>query len=149
LPLTKVLLPLFEAIVNSIHSIEQAVINDGYIDIYIERESGILASELWSIKNFTIVDNGIGFNEDNFKSFKTPYTTFKESKGSKGVGRFLWLKAFNSVSIESFYSEDRVNFRRTFDFIISEDGVENLEIEEIATSNRKTIVKLLDLNENY
>jgi hypothetical protein len=68
LPLTKVLLPLFEAIVNSIHAIEQAMINDGYINIYIERESGILASELWSIKNFVIVDNGVGFNEENANS---------------------------------------------------------------------------------
>ncbi|UBF28693.1 ATP-binding protein [Kovacikia minuta CCNUW1] len=149
LPLTKALLPLFEAIVNSIHAIEQAKISDGYIDIYIEREPGLLASEFWSIKNFVIVDNGIGFTEENFQSFKRPYTTYKESKGSKGIGRFLWLKAFKSASIESLYKENNISFSRKFDFVISDSGIENLLIEEASSHEQKTTVKLLDFNDNY
>jgi uncharacterized protein YeeX (DUF496 family) len=149
LPLTKALLPLFEAIVNSIHSIEQAEINDGYIDIYVEREAGLLANEFWSIKNFVIVDNGLGFSEENFKSFKRPYTTYKESKGSKGIGRFLWLKAFKSASIESVYKENNIFLRRKFDFVISDDGIENLLVEEVDFPERKTTVKLLGFSDNY
>ena len=44
--------------------------------------------------HITITDNGCGFDEKNFSSFTTADSRFKESKGAKGVGRFIWLKAF-------------------------------------------------------
>lgn len=154
LPITKSLLPVFEAIVNSIHAIEEASISNGQIDVFIERDrdQGILISEYtesWPIKNFVIVDNGIGFNEENFKSFQTSDTTYKASKGSKGIGRFLWLKAFKSVLISSIFSENEDLYKRNFDFSLTEEGITNHLLEKTNEKQRKTSISLLHFEDKY
>lgn len=120
LPTSEPLLPLYEAVVNSIQSINQANISNGNIYIEIEREDSLslIERENWEtdIENIVIHDNGIGFTEDNFKSFNTYASDFKKMLGCKGVGRMIWLKAFDSVKVESTYCEDGNWFHRTFTF---------------------------------
>ena len=74
------LFPLFEAIVNSIHAIEDSGLdsNGGSIKVEILRDTQQLALPLGSKKSpryditgFRVIDNGIGFTESNMKSFKT------------------------------------------------------------------------------
>ena len=73
---TQVLLPLFEAVVNSIHSIQRMKINNGIIDISFNRDNsqgdlfqdGINTNQK---KDFVIIDNGEGFNKTNYKSFRS------------------------------------------------------------------------------
>ena len=109
LPSTEPLLPLYEAIVNSIQSIEESGNKNGRIDIEIQRESQMqLFGESWEtdIENIIIRDNGIGFNQQNFESFDTYASDFKLGKGCKGVGRIMWLKAFSHVEINSSYESE-------------------------------------------
>ena len=77
LPKTNVLYPLFEAVVNSIHSIDAAMklagaTNplDGIIRIKIIRSTQVTTSaeSKSDIIGFEIIDNGIGFNTDNYLS---------------------------------------------------------------------------------
>jgi len=72
LPNAKPLLPLFEAVVNSIHSIDDMRINDGYIKILICRDnhqSGLIdGANLSAIDGFKVIDNGVGFNWENYES---------------------------------------------------------------------------------
>ncbi|TAE92050.1 MAG: hypothetical protein EAZ81_04135 [Verrucomicrobia bacterium] len=109
LPKTKPLLPLLEAVSNSIHAIEDAGILDGRITIRILRDiEGSLsldedAKGLVDIVGFEIIDNGTGFDDDNFGSFETCDSRFKASRGAKGIGRLLWLKAFTEIRIISNY----------------------------------------------
>ncbi|WP_105432915.1 ATP-binding protein [Neorhizobium sp. T6_25] len=128
LPRRSGLIPLFEAVVNSIHAIEErfgtpeAVGNSGTIDIHIRREPEQLALNLpggrrqRTITGFEIVDNGVGFTQQNWDSFNQLDFTLKADKGCKGVGRLTWLKAFDDVAIESWYIEDQVLNHRSFDF---------------------------------
>ena len=63
---SRCLLPLFEAIMNSLHSIEESETKDGRIEIRIERDESqktLVASDSASfpVSGFTIIDNGIGF----------------------------------------------------------------------------------------
>ena len=123
---SKTLCPLFEAIVNSIHSIEDSPNKtNGKISITIIRDEELrltdCQSDLEKINSFVIEDNGVGFNEKNYTSFNTAYSTFKIEKGCKGIGRFLWLKAFDSVSIKSTFQENDKFFTRSFYF--TKDGV--------------------------
>ncbi len=123
---SKVLWPLFEAIVNSIHSIEDSANNkEGAITITAIREDALPMldndGQLKRIESFVIEDNGAGFNSQNYKSFNTAYSTLKVKKGCKGIGRFLWLKAFNSVDIESFFVEEEKVYKRSF--VFDEDGI--------------------------
>ena len=144
------LIPLFEAVVNSIHSIESAGIQNGKIIIYVERDESqsLLYEENDNrpIKSFVIEDNGIGFDEANYTSFTTSDTKFK--RGAKGIGRFTWLKAFENVQINSVYKVNGDNFERNFDFLLTNEGVENLA-EKQTKDERKTIVKLSNYKSKY
>ena len=59
LPKTTPLLPLYEAIINSIQSIEDAQISNGKIEIIVEREKQMNLFNQWEtdIENIIIVDN--------------------------------------------------------------------------------------------
>ena len=143
LPTSEPLLPLYEAVVNSIQSINQANISDGSIYIKIEREDSLslLEKETWEtdIENIIIHDNGSGFTEDNFKSFNTYASDFKKMLGCKGVGRMIWLKAFGSVKVESTYCENGNWFRRTFTFdkvnAVSNETKESVENDAHNSTN--------------
>ena len=84
LPVTQGLLPLFEAIINSIDSIEDSEreLENGSIDIVILRHSTLDLPKDGGedqpvdspIYGFEIHDNGIGFTERNFSAFNTADT---------------------------------------------------------------------------
>ena len=157
---TQGLLPLYEAIINSIDSIEETSGStpSGSIDISILRHYGLAIgtddheqSNLAPIRGFIIHDNGIGFNNENFRSFNEADTQFKESKGGKGVGRFIWLKAFQKVEVESVFMEGDEYYFRKFDFSLSTpEGVQNHEIKPLTSPESvHTIVRLLDFRADY
>ncbi len=126
----KALLPLFEAIINSIHAIEDRNIDYGYIDINIIREthqSGFIDNgNLAKIQGFSIVDNGIGFDYNNLRSFSTSDSLYKKARGSKGIGRFLWLKAFTDVLIESIFQGEDGLYKRNLEFNFQNNGVKEI-----------------------
>lgn len=112
------LLPLMEAISNSVYSItdlygDQAA-SRGRITVHIHRDDES------RVTGFDVNDNGLGFTDENYKSFKTPDSRLKEKRGGKGVGRLAWLKVFSRISIDSTYSEGAEWKRRSFDFRLTD-----------------------------
>lgn len=124
---SKALWPLFEAVVNSIQSIEDSPNrNCGKIAIRAYRQKSdqfIIGKRefLTRFEAFSITDNGLGLNTTNYKSFNTAYSTLKVKKGCKGIGRLLWLKAFDLVEITSDFKEGGLFFHREFTF--TPDGI--------------------------
>ena len=148
------LLPLLEAIINSIHATLYSDITNGNIEIEIIRDTTILnigldIEDLRPIKTIKITDNGVGFNEINFKSFETAETIHKLDLGGKGVGRFLWLKAFKSVSVNSTFRNNGSFKNRTFDFKLVDKGVINHNLTDLDKPERKTIIQLQDFYPEY
>lgn len=148
------LLPLFEAIVNSIQAIEEdSSTKPGIIEIDIVRSSQKdlkldEKEELPDIIDFVIKDNGIGFNEANYESFNFAHSTYK--KGGKGIGRFSWLRAFQLAEIESRFKENDQWNHRKFYFEPTKKGIErHTLVEANSTDERYTIVKLKGLKEDY
>lgn len=148
------LLPLFEAIVNSIQAIEEnSATNPGKIEIDIIRAAQKKIEfdetpELPPIVDFVIKDNGAGFTHDNYESFNYAHSTYK--KGGKGIGRFTWLRAFNKAEIESRYQEKGKWFLRKFNFEQTKNGIENpTNVEVEPNGERYTNVKLKGLKEDY
>src|SRR3954451_15040205 len=92
------------------------------------------------ITGFNITDNGIGFNEANYDSFETSDSIHKQALGGKGVGRFLWLKAFEGVEIESVYAANEQRMKRRFAFN-TKDGIEEKQHVE-TTDEARTVVRL-------
>ncbi|MCX6212942.1 ATP-binding protein [Spirosoma sp.] len=122
LPKSKALWPLFEIISNAIHAIEEkGNVKKGKINIQIDREGHDEAlNELkdvsqYFIKSFIVSDNGIGFNDLNYKSFLTAESDYKVEKGAKGIGRFVCLKAFKIIEYKSSYRDtDNIIRNRQF-----------------------------------
>ena len=114
----KALWPLFETVVNSIQSLEDTDIPVVEKKIVIDAlraeevqtrqdAQGNIIEEQSHFVDFRVTDNGNGFHKSNYQSFLEAYSQLKVKKGCKGIGRFLWLKAFDKVTINSTYIEDK------------------------------------------
>lgn len=154
LPKNKADLPLFEAVVNSIHAIEEAVDKNllkkdqGKIDIEILRLNSELGGDIGQVVGYKITDNGIGFNDANLQSFLTLDSDYKKDKGCRGIGRLLWLKAYGEVKIKSTYKNDHGNAElREFTFRINGD----MDIKPTLSSSDDifTEIKLDKLDSHY
>lgn len=155
----KALWPLFETVINSIQSLEDSDVTEkkiiidalrsNYAQLKTEGEENLI-EEPKHFENFVVTDNGNGFNTENYISFLEAYSQLKLKKGCKGIGRFLWLKAFNKVVIKSTYFEDDQWHLRTFDF--SKNGVnpeQNDSIFESDNALQQTIVSLNGFKNPY
>jgi len=144
------LLPVFEAVVNSIQAIEEGGNrSSGEIEVRVVREAQGMLTNLdeSAITGFIITDNGIGFNDANYDSFETSDSIHKLALGGKGVGRFLWLKAFEKVEIESVYRANKQRMKRTFTFA-TRDGIKEEQHAE-TTDQVRTVVRLLEFKKEY
>lgn len=156
LPKTSALFPLLEAIINSIHAIDERIacdstlsLEDCSITIKIIRspQTSTDSSRKPEIIGFQIEDNGIGFNEKNFNSFLTLDSEYKASKGCKGIGRLLWLKAFRSVSVSSDFVENGNSYHRYF--VFTRDGVNQDRLVPSEAIIHKTVVSLESMLPEY
>lgn len=72
------------------------------IDVLVQRDAMLPDIDIdGPVDGFAVTDNGIGFNEENLDAFFTSDTQYKVGRGGKGIGRFIWLKAFQAAEIES------------------------------------------------
>jgi hypothetical protein len=164
LPRTSGLLALFEAVVNGIHAIEEAgtPTKDGVIRIKINRAPGQASlipeddkkkrgpEPQGDILGFTITDNGVGFNDENLVAFKTLDTDHKVNKGCRGIGRLLWLKAFESVDISSrFMNDDMVLMHRSFAFDAKTGVQHEALVEALSSIGTGTSVALTGFDKKY
>lgn len=155
-------LPLFEAIVNSIHATEERFGLDeattkGRIEVHVHRVQQFPVPGLAGrppvepIKSFTVVDNGIGFTDANLRSFETADSTAKLEKGGKGIGRLTWLVVFQSAEIEStFVDTHGQTRRRAFTFRPTDTGITDFSESDVAgDEERETHIRLVDVRESY
>ena len=143
---TSVYTPVVEVVVNAIQAIEAKNINDGLVDIVVQRHRQIdLSDPLPEIDGFEVFDNGIGFDDSNRDSFDTLYSAHKISEGGKGFGRFTCLKYFEDMEIKSTFSKGGRFFDRSF-IMGKENEIIINEIVEPSSSNiTGTRVKLVRL----
>jgi hypothetical protein len=145
------LLPVFDAVINSIESISDLGITSGKIEIHVIRENNPILMEdkesrsLPRILSFIIKDNGMGFTSENLKSFFTSESRKKISIGGKGIGRFLWLKAFKKVMITSNFKENGKFNNIEFEF---SETTENPPVPlSIRPCQQETTISLIGLKE--
>lgn len=137
---TTYLTPIVEAVCNSIDAIGDSP--GGKVEIIVKRVPVSADLEgnklLGDIIAMDIVDNGVGFNLDNRESFDTFRSGFKYEKGGKGFGRFMYLKYFDRVHIESYFRNEKDEMRkRSFLFGKKNDIIVD-EVEEEALDNIQT-----------
>ena len=154
---SELLLPFFETVVNAIQAIHlrQSIKERGQIIISIKRvQIAQLKTDnsivIPPITSFIVEDNGIGFDKTNFESFNTAHSANKIRYGCKGVGRFLVLKAFDNMKIESTYSDGKNNgFHKRNILFDVENEITSDEPKVVNEEEYKTIVYLNDYKLEY
>lgn len=155
LPIQQALLPVFEAVVNAINSCNDlGSSNSGEITVKLIRSNAqsIVAGSghLNSIESFEIADTGIGFNAANFKSFETADSRYRAKIGGKGIGRFLWLVAFDHADVESTFQDETGKWmHRSFKFRLTASGIEDHALRLATEKHCLTVVKLIGINAKY
>ena len=162
LPKTRGLFPLFEAVVNSIHSVEDhSAASSGHICVEVLRDpQGTIAFEpsekkpgpdaVASVIGFRIKDDGIGFTNENMTSFETLDSDLKVAKGCRGIGRLLWLKAFERAKVTSRYGNgDGVGMLRTFLFDRDQGVSDHRNCPADFDGPTETVVELQNFKEDY
>lgn len=161
LPRTKPLLPLFELISNSIHSIEEAIDKgiveptEGKIVIECLRNGSpetlerLVDIDIYPIHSFIVSDNGIGLDEENLKAFIEADTDHKIDIGGKGVGRFVCLKAFKELNITSYYKENSGTKAVKFDFKATKEGFHNFSNPKADGKSNGSEIKLNGIKDEF
>lgn len=140
---TTVYTPIVEVVVNAIQAIERNGGTDGKINISVHRVEQLeLDGSRPEVRSFEIEDNGIGFTDENRNSFDTLYTDLMIREGGKGFGRFLCLKYFENLHVESVY-RDKDSFKhREFSMGKNNDIIVNEKVSKSSEQKSRTIVHL-------
>lgn len=140
--------PIIEVIVNSIQAIEAKAESSGKIKIVVERsDQGELDGSLPAIENFEISDNGIGFTPENRESFDTLYSDHKMLDGGKGFGRFICLKYFENMHVDSIYQEGSSFKKRSFSMGKSNDIIVNEKVAASAIEKTGARIRLASVKD--
>lgn len=146
--------PVFEAFTNSLEAIELRK-NKGYdflpyinIDFYFNTDINENKDGLVQI---VITDNGIGFNDENFKRLKV----FKDDRkgfNNRGSGRIQFIHSFKNAEYESVYNVDSERYYRRFvlsksDAFLEKNAILLVEEEKVVEEEMdiKTCLKLKGL----
>lgn len=141
--------PIIEVIVNSIQAIEEKGIKDGNIIVELYRTSQIeMDDSIPPVNSIKVIDNGVGFNDKNRDSFDTLYTDYKIGQGGKGFGRFICLKYFENLHVDSIYNQDGLLKNRKFSIGKGNDIIVNEKITETDSQNTGTTVHLSSIKVN-
>jgi hypothetical protein len=144
------LMPLFEAVMNSIQSLALTPGDPASqrITIDLERQPSLLPNDnSGAVHGFSVTDNGAGFNQENLASFFTADSRHKADIGGKGIGRFVWLKEFAAADIESHYVDGDSMKLREFTFSLSSG--EPSEPVNSSEAQPRTTVRLRGMKEEF
>lgn len=136
---------LFESISNSIHSNSTEVIctlstNDSQFG------DGDGDFGPMKVDTITIKDNGDGMTNENYQSFCRYRTEHKKELGCKGVGRFVFLKVYESAKFQSRIKD--LGELRTFKFGLN-FNTDDLQVIKEDCYENSTEVSFSALNPQY
>lgn len=122
------LFPVFEAISNALHSIEDRfgaeAPEKGEIHIKFDEAN----------RRIDVCDNGEGFTLKNTKYFLTPFTGHKFAKNGKGFGRFISFKVFDRVFYTTPTENEAGEFsNRRYEYKPLDENDNLIELEEGAS----------------
>jgi hypothetical protein len=142
---TAILYSIYEAVSNSMHAIQDRFGEDqmgrkGEIEVDIETD------DYGDVESISVTDNGIGFTDTNLVSFETSDSRYKYKRGGKGVGRFIWIKTFDRIMIDSVIQKGRTRERIRFRFMPEKrNSIAYKKVTPAAGADLSTTVTLSDL----
>ena len=113
---TNLMQPIFEAFTNSLEAIDMRKKKRDVFSPYIKLDlffNSTIDHQCDGLVKVCITDNGIGFDDDNFKRLKV----FKDdTKGynNRGSGRIQFIHSFTTATYESIYKDGEIHKFRKF-----------------------------------
>lgn len=151
----KALQPVFECFTNALEAIK--IKQNSNTDYNGEVTLRIYATETTvqstEFNSLSITDNGIGFNDEEFKRFNTFKLTNKGFK-NLGSGRIQYVHYFDTTTVKSVFEQDKKYFEREFvvskkDNFLKENAiVKHKHCKESNNTNTETTVSFSSLLEN-
>jgi hypothetical protein len=147
--------PIFEAFTNALEAIKiKEELNNGFKgEILIKINATETTTESPEFNNLSLADNGIGFNEKEFKRFNI-FKDFTKGFKNLGSGRIQFTHYFDNTIIKSTFNEDEKYFEREFivskkeSFLKNNAIVYNNYCKETSSTETGTIVTFNTLLEN-
>jgi hypothetical protein len=138
---------IFEAITNAIHANATkitCIFNSSDTPIKtIENSTEIVKKKVDAI---TVIDNGDGMDDNNYDSFCKYRSEYKKKLGAKGVGRFVFLKVYDSVK----YKSQLIAKQEERNFIFSREfDTNNLQKTLAKVDSNFTEISLHTLSKSY
>ncbi|WP_100630112.1 ATP-binding protein [Algoriphagus formosus] len=148
--------PIFEAFTNSLEAIRDKQKEDkdhkGKILIRIYVVEGAI-EETHYFKKVSIIDNGIGFKDDQFERFNI-FRDVRKNYKNLGSGRIQYAHYFDKTEIESVYEFEGIFYKRVFyvskaeDFLKHNSIVYHKECKKVEAIESETTITFNDLIEN-
>ncbi len=147
--------PVFECFTNALEAIKirQQINADYKGEILLKIFAVETTEQSTEFTALSITDNGIGFNDEEFKRFNTFKLTNKGFK-NLGSGRVQYVHYFDTTTVKSVFEQDGKYFEREFvvskkEIFLKENAiVKNRYCKEINASNTETTVLFNTLLEN-
>jgi hypothetical protein len=147
--------PVFECFTNALEAIKikQQVNTDYKGEIIVKLFAVETTVQSTEFSALSITDNGIGFNDVEFKRFNTFKLTNKGFK-NLGSGRVQYVHYFDTTTIKSIFEQDGKYFEREFvvskkePFLNENAIVKHRYCKEVNASNTETTVTFNTLLEN-
>lgn len=147
--------PIFEAFTNALEAIKiKEELDSGFKgEILIKINATETTTESPEFNNLSLADNGIGFNEKEFKRFNI-FKDFTKGFKNLGSGRIQFTHYFDNTIIKSTFKEDENYFEREFivskkeSFLKHNAIVYNNYCKETSSTETGTIVTFNTLLEN-
>ena len=148
--------PVFEAFTNALEAIKIRQKGEktykGKIVLKLFKGETFV-NDVFQFERLSITDNGIGFNEEEFKRFNTFKLTNKGIK-NLGSGRIQYVHFFGSTCIKSIFQQDTEYFEREFvvskkeNFLRENAIVKHLYCRKVEAEEIKTTVTFKELLSN-
>jgi hypothetical protein len=144
---TALLYSIYEAVMNGVQAIEERLAKSpnsapGAILVNVSKNADK------AIEDIAVHDNGIGLNERHLDSFNVCDTMEKAEIGGRGVGRLVWLKAFERIDVRSTYKVEAGTHSLSFRFQPeNEDSRENLARFASDGAQQGTTISLIGAKE--
>ena len=149
--------PLYEAFTNGLEAIELRRRKGEHFSPYIFVDfffNTDFEGEITGLSKIVVTDNGIGFDDENFKRLQI-YKDDSKGFSNRGSGRLQLIHSFVKAKYESIYKQDGVIRKRTFVLSKREEFLNNNAILQLISeedcspeSEIKTKVLLDELREN-
>jgi len=152
---SKSLSPIFECFTNALEAIriKQKIAPKHKGEVFLKIYASETIVQSIELNSISITDNGIGFNDEEFKRFNTFKLTNKGFK-NLGSGRIQYVHYFDTTTIKSVFEREGKYFEREFvvskreDFLKQNAIVKHRICKETSATTTGTTVVFSTLLEN-